>query len=618
MICPYCLEDVPAGVDRHEGCKVLKDQKFPDFYLDFHGGEGTGEPLILSVVGSGGHGKTVYLCALFDFLDHQLTDIWPKFYNHVLDQDSLSRLITNRNTLDKGGLPERTAVSFPRPGIFRLTKMPHLDGASKMPPLEDTTVLICDPPGEAFETMNKIGELASFIKRSSCVLFLIDITALSSSIAAGMAKLLDTYVLAMRDLNIKKQSQHLIVVYTKSDKIISSVPEFQSYLAKEPRLKEHLSEQTPKTLANPHDHLAHLEWMSHLLEDFTRSELKAGRFMNVADDWFATVSYTAVSSLGSAPEEDEKGNKKMTVKMSPRCVVDPLLFVLAKSIKVKPPPPPPPLEYPTEWFPERSPLIKVGIFVGIVLILLVLLLFLWLNARSSSDTQSRTAGPVTSPAPITKPPSPPVSPPSPPVSLPGLPVSLPRTVELLTAPSDSGTIILNMPRSTMVALLEEKTDSNGKTWVRVSVKNQRCQIGRATCTLSSSCEPSVPVLIAKCVGWVSVVRVDETTKNDEKILVMPDDPSQLATLDINAKLRTKAGIRGADAGIPMLILLKGAKVRLTGEEERMGDTGLWKKIVVTDQNCCVCPPQNALNADNVFTVLVAQAEGWMDKALLNP
>jgi hypothetical protein len=53
------------------------------------------------------------------------------------------------------------------------------------------------------------------------------------------------------------------------------------------------------------------------------------------------VSFTAVSSLGAAPE-DRDGEMKMKVKMSPRGVADPLLYVLAKSIrprKVIPPVP---------------------------------------------------------------------------------------------------------------------------------------------------------------------------------------------------------------------------------------------------------------------------------------
>jgi formylglycine-generating enzyme required for sulfatase activity len=270
--------------------------------------------------------------------------------------------------------------------------MPRITGSNKMPPLEDTTLLIYDPPGEAFLTENQIVEFASFVKRSKCLLFLIDITSLGQSIASEMAKLLDTYLLGMRRMGIGKESQHMIVVYTKSDDMKVSVPEFEGFLEKHSELRDHLNEQLPKTLANPIDHLSHLERISKLLEGFTRSELNAGRFINEADDWFASVSYTVVSSLGAAPEQrlNEQGKKeaRLTVKMSPRGVVDPLLYVLAKSIKIKKLPPVTriTIEPPTQAFP---PWVAIAVIVGIIAFIGVLvLLLLWLFGGSDDKPQS--------------------------------------------------------------------------------------------------------------------------------------------------------------------------------------------------------------------------------------
>src|SRR6476620_11681415 len=152
MICPYCVEEIPPHSTRHETCKKLKDREFPPFYLDFHGEEGSKDPVVLSVVGFSGHGKTVFLCALFDYLDHSLINVWPNFFNQRLDQESLTTLETNLDQLTDGQLPKRTDKIFPRPGIFRLTHMPKVNGTGNLPTLEDTTVLIYDPPGEAFLT----------------------------------------------------------------------------------------------------------------------------------------------------------------------------------------------------------------------------------------------------------------------------------------------------------------------------------------------------------------------------------------------------------------------------------------------------------------------------------
>jgi formylglycine-generating enzyme required for sulfatase activity len=393
MICPFCAEDVPAFSQKHHGCKAIgcQDKPFPPFYLDHHGGDGAEEPVVLSVVGFPHHGKTVYLCALFDYLDDHLTYLWRNnFHNLVLDQASLSLLNDNRRLLREGKLPDRTNRNFLRPGIFRLTNMPRTSGGNGLPPLVDTTVLIYDPPGEAFKTEDKIVEFASFVKRSSCVLFLIDLTALGTSIAHGMAELLDTYVLGMRRMGIPKKSQHMIVVYTKSDDMKVSVPEFAGLLEREPALRDYLDQQRPATLSDPGAHLKQLQDVSRLLNKFTWDELNAARFIHVAEDWFASVSYTAVSSLGAAPEEtrDESGNvldKRITFEVSPRGVADPLLYVLAKSLKEPLPPPPPPPPPPKGWLEElldgspswALPALIAGAGVLALAIILTLLAWAW-------------------------------------------------------------------------------------------------------------------------------------------------------------------------------------------------------------------------------------------------
>lgn len=392
MICPYCVEDIPPHVTRHDTCKRLKDREIPPFYLDFHAGEHSRDPIILSVVGFSGHGKTVFLCALFDYLDHYLVRVWPKFFNQRLDQDSLTTVDTNLTLLTKGELPPRTVKNFPRPGIFRPTHLPRTNGTSKMARLEDNTILIYDPPGEAFSTETEIVEFASFVKRSDCVLFLIDILALKESVARGMAKLLDTYLLGMRRLGIQKRSQHMIVVYTKSDDLKVSVPEFRAFLEQHPDLNDYLNERLPPSLASPDKHLERLEGISKLLEEFTRTDLNAGRFIHEANDWFASVSYTVVSSLGAAPErflnQDGTANEKLTVNMSPRGVADPLLYVLAKSIKKPEPPPPPPIvpDPPTPW-------LVIALMIGAVLVvILVLVLFFgWVFSAPATERNTSKA-----------------------------------------------------------------------------------------------------------------------------------------------------------------------------------------------------------------------------------
>ena len=302
MICPFCVEDVPAGTTQHFDCLRYKDTKFSKGYTHYHGAAEAKDPIIVSVVGSIGQGKTVYLCALFHFLDRVLTKRWQGFFAEVLDQASMNTLNKTRKDLENGILPDRTLPTFPRPGIFRLRKMPYSEWRPTMPQLEDTTILIYDPPGEAFESDSQMKDLASFVKRSSCVLFLIDITEPGDPIADKMAALLGTYVLGMREIGIQEQSQHLIVVYTKSDRLKSSVPEFADFLEQHPDLEKHMKELVPDTLKNPNEYHDHLTQFSKLLRDFTRDELNADKFISEADTFFKSVSFTTVSSLGDSPD----------------------------------------------------------------------------------------------------------------------------------------------------------------------------------------------------------------------------------------------------------------------------------------------------------------------------
>jgi len=146
--------------------------------------------------------------------------------------------------------------------------------------------------------------------------------------------------------------------------------QFKTFLESHPDLNDYLNEQLPQSLASPESHLQRLENISKLLEDFTRVELNAGRFIHGANDWFASVSYTIVSSLGAAPEKfvDDKGaqSEKLTVSISPHGVIDPLLYVLAKSIKkpkLRPQPLPPPAD---------TPILKIALLIVAALIVLFL------------------------------------------------------------------------------------------------------------------------------------------------------------------------------------------------------------------------------------------------------
>jgi hypothetical protein len=376
MLCPYCVDEIQDGSTQHAECRMVNNRPFPLFYQDYHGDDQADDPIVFSVVGFSGHGKTVYLAALFDYLDHHLTDIWPGFAASVLDQDSLTRLNENRRRLRNGELPARTAVNFPRPGILRPSGMPHLT---------DRTVLVCDPPGEAFMDQEQIRELAGFVQRSQCVLFLIDLGSLGDASADEMATLLETYLLGLRAMGIRDKRQHLVVVYTKADRMRAMVPGFADFLTRSPELNTWLRDLRPETLGTPDEHLRQLQQISNRLLQFTREDLNASKFTNLAEKRFESVTYTAVTSLGASPE-GEGDQQRLKVRMAPRCVVDPFLVMLDKSSHLAPAKPARP---PVVKIPERTkPPLWRRLFFLLASVLAAVTLFLLFQAALPQGEQT--------------------------------------------------------------------------------------------------------------------------------------------------------------------------------------------------------------------------------------
>ncbi len=73
-------------------------------------------------------------------------------------------------------------------------------------------------------------------------------------------------------------------------------------------------------------YLAELRRASDELRGFTRHNLKALNFINRAAQ-FASVEYSAVSALGSNPQDG-----RLVAKIAPRRVLDPLLWAIGKSM----------------------------------------------------------------------------------------------------------------------------------------------------------------------------------------------------------------------------------------------------------------------------------------------
>ncbi|MCU0484860.1 MAG: hypothetical protein MUC85_01995 [Anaerolineales bacterium] len=282
----------------------------PPLYIQKQKAIGGTKQAILSAVGFSGHGKTVYLATLLHEMENRLTHMWPKFYRQALNLDTVKTVQENLEILEKGNLPESTRRNFPKPSIHLLKPIPQYG---------DRVLMAYDPPGEAFDNDELISSFAHFIQCSPTVLFLISFKDLPEPRYENAYRLLNTYILGMARLGGKTKNQHIIIAFTKADQLLA---ELEGY----PLIYEHLSTSSQHQLSTPKNYLKTLKAVSEELTRFTLQELHAQALINLAEDSFKSVNFCVVSALGSAPE-----NGHLSTIIQPKCVVDPLIWVLEKS-----------------------------------------------------------------------------------------------------------------------------------------------------------------------------------------------------------------------------------------------------------------------------------------------
>jgi hypothetical protein len=359
MICPYCLtRDLILGTQcLNQQCK----KNIPPLYVKHHGKNGSNDPIMVSVVGFSGHGKTVFLGSLFSFIDNQLPQVWKGFSRQGLNQEGIDALETSVKQLESGYLPAPTPRTFPDPSIHRFWKLPKFG---------DQTFVIYDPPGEAFSAGRNVERYAGFVKQSNCVLFLISLSDLKRLAASEMHRLLEIYQLGLSRMGNLSRSQHLIVVFTKAD-LLSG--EFQL----SPALRAILINKDAKPLANLNDYLNSLKEHSALLRDFTANTLGAQNFINLAERHFHSVEYTVISSIGSNPE-----NGRLTTALLPSRVFDPLLWVLAKE---------------KGWVARHHKILKRAAALALLMILLLFAGYMFISRRPAPSSYSTNVKTVQNP-----------------------------------------------------------------------------------------------------------------------------------------------------------------------------------------------------------------------------
>ncbi len=318
MLCPFYLEQVvqfTKNADTGYTCPECKES-VPALYVK---GYSEFPPVVLSSVGFRGHGKTVYLAALFHVLaHHELPQHWHGFYKTAPGDRSLEILDFNIRMLKEGKLPDSTAQNFPKPTLVQVKEIPTGKGA---------TLLCYDAAGESFEKVTRMVTYAKFLARSTTVLFLLSIPDLEREcadldqekkrecMAQQMERLLTVYRNGIADLGGNTRLQRLLVVYTKADEWIA--------LEQYSELRDYLQAGTFDGLGDYPSYKKSLLATSEQLQTLTAEHLLAKAFLNNAEDNFDGVRFCVVSALGASPKDQQ-----LQTSIAPRRVLDPLLWVL--------------------------------------------------------------------------------------------------------------------------------------------------------------------------------------------------------------------------------------------------------------------------------------------------
>jgi len=313
MLCPFCLAQVKQFTkNANTGYTCLEcKESVPALYVD---GYSQYPPVVLSSVGFRGHGKTVYLAALFHVLAHyELPRHWEGFYKTAPGDHSLEILDANIRMLKEGKLPDSTAQNFPKPTLVQVKGIPTGKGA---------TLLCYDVAGESFEKATRMVTYARFFTRSTTVLFLLSIPDLEregANVAQEMERLLTIYRNGIAELGGNTRLQRLVVMYTKADEWTALFHDQYS------ELRNYLQAGTFDGLADYPTYKKSLFAISEQLRTLTAEHLQAQAFLNNAEDNFDGVRFCVVSALGASPKDQQ-----LQTSIAPRRVLDPLLWVLDK------------------------------------------------------------------------------------------------------------------------------------------------------------------------------------------------------------------------------------------------------------------------------------------------
>lgn len=321
--CPYCLMTTEQKMSGKNGRRVYVCQECESELHRNLFEKTMAKRSTIGLVGFSGHGKTVYITALFYTLRNLIRKgVWPKRFSQLpLDNNTNQVLCENVPKLEKAALPDGTSQNFPQPAVIQFNKLPAYG---------DRMVTFYDVAGGVYEHPDRITDAGRFVGSSDVVFFLIDLDKCGDDLANSTEKLLNTYIQAVyNDLHINiNKSQHLVVILSKADKI-ATLPLYLKEQLHGGNYERYRFSSADTAAADMRLHISRIEAVSETIRKWLVG-LDCGGFCNLAANSFKTVSYVVVSATGSEPINKTSLAAPLQPN-DPKCVLDPFFIAMERT-----------------------------------------------------------------------------------------------------------------------------------------------------------------------------------------------------------------------------------------------------------------------------------------------
>lgn len=307
MLCPHCLQNVDrfkivtggAGnrgiVCPNPECKAEVPLRYQQDYSQF-------PPVIFSVIGFRGHGKTVYFAGLL--LQLQAAALrWSDFSATPLDEAGIADLRQRKDKLKSGELPDSTAKNFHKPAIIRLQNVPQLGSCH---------LLVYDTSGEAIQDVSALTKHCAYLSSVPVITLLVSVRDMDND--DDLLHFLTVFNQTVLGLGGSPKKQSLVVVLTQADKFVDEpgVPQIvQDYLRRP---------DTMETALEP------MQQLSNAIEGWLSTQGHLLNFVRRAKQDFREVKFCVLSATGSQPD-----GRKLSVAAAPHGVMAPVLWVMRLS-----------------------------------------------------------------------------------------------------------------------------------------------------------------------------------------------------------------------------------------------------------------------------------------------